>query len=123
MRIFKIKPFHRWARKHALNDDALIQAADEVMRGLVDASLGGHLYKKRIGTRGRGKRGSVRTLLTYRLGQRVVFLYAFEKNQRDNIDAAERKALQTLGRFILDLSDKEMAKRLDDGSLIEVEEV
>ncbi len=123
MRIFKIKHFHRWAKKHELGDESLTKSAHEVKEGLVDANLGGNLYKKRIGTRGRGKRGSVRTLLAYHSKERIVFLFAFEKSQRENIEDTEKVALRKLGNFVLNLSEKELAKRLSDGSLIEVVEV
>ncbi|MCY0854804.1 type II toxin-antitoxin system RelE/ParE family toxin [Cupriavidus sp. D39] len=40
--------------------------------------------------------GGARTLLAFRLGGRAVFLYGYAKNERDNIDAQELKALKRL---------------------------
>ncbi len=56
MRVFKTKWFMRWAYKEGLADVALWNAVDEMNRGLVDANLGGCVYKKRVGTSGRGKK-------------------------------------------------------------------
>jgi len=41
-----------------LKDEVLLAAVDEIGQDLIDADLGGHVVKKRIGTRGRGKRAS-----------------------------------------------------------------
>ena len=63
MRIFKTKVFARWASKEKLSDKCLCQAVNEMEQGLIDANLGGHVYKKRIALEGRSKRSSVRTIL------------------------------------------------------------
>ena len=66
MRIFKTKWVHRWAAKEGLNDASLRAAVDEMRRGLVDANLGRYVFKKRVALPGRGKSGSVRTLLAFK---------------------------------------------------------
>ena len=48
MRIFTIKPFRKWAQNNDLTDDLLRDAVNEVEKGIVDANLGGNLYKKRM---------------------------------------------------------------------------
>ena len=48
--------------------------AAELESGLVDADLGGHVYKKRVSLSGRGKRGGARTLIALRLGEKAFFL-------------------------------------------------
>lgn len=50
-------------QKTELDDRILLDAVDEMERGLIDADLGGGVYKKRIALPGRGKRGSTRTLI------------------------------------------------------------
>jgi len=45
MRFFKTKLFGRWAEKEGLEDEALRTAVAELESGLVDADLGGHVYK------------------------------------------------------------------------------
>ncbi len=120
MRIFAIKRFHSWARSHELTDALLRHAVEEIEQGLVDANLGGNLYKKRIATRGRGKSGSVRTLVVYSSKNRTFFLYAFEKNQRDNITRKEKAALQELGKFYLKLSDAKIVGLIKTEAIIEI---
>ena len=44
-RSFKVKTFERWMRKAGLTDAMLRVAVEEMSRGLIDASLGGHLVK------------------------------------------------------------------------------
>lgn len=120
MRIFKNKTFTRWAAKEGLNDEALIQAVDEIEQGLVDANLGGHVYKKRVALPGRGKSAGVRTVLAYQTGEKVFFIYGFAKNTRANIDANELKALKMLAKVLLAYSDQELDQAVAKDVLSEV---
>ncbi|KZN12452.1 type II toxin-antitoxin system RelE/ParE family toxin [Marinomonas sp. TW1] len=120
MRIFKNKAFHRWAIKEGLADSALRTAVDEIEKGLVDADLGGHVFKKRVALGGRGKSAGARTLLAYTLGQRAFFMYGFAKNSRANIDADELRALRRLAKELLEYSDIELIIAIEHGVLIEV---
>ena len=43
----------------------LLKAAKEIDQGLVDASLGGNLVKKRVARKGEGKRGGFRTIVVF----------------------------------------------------------
>lgn len=47
-RVFKTRFFFRWMRKTDLNDPALCTAIAEMEQGLVDADLGGSVFKKRV---------------------------------------------------------------------------
>jgi hypothetical protein len=89
--------FSRSARKLGLGDGQLLAAVREIEAGLVDARLGGFLLKKRSGVAGRGKSGGLRTILAHRQADRLVFLYVFGKNDRDNITEREQQALSELG--------------------------
>jgi hypothetical protein len=51
MEIFKRKDFARWQVGQRLTDSMLCKAVEEMRRGLVDASLGGELFKQRIAGR------------------------------------------------------------------------
>ena len=62
-RVFKTRHFSRWVRKTELTDRALCDAIVEMEKGLLDADLGGDVVKKRVPLPGRGKSGSVRTLI------------------------------------------------------------
>jgi hypothetical protein len=54
MRVFKIKWFNQWAIKAGITDDSLRQALSEIETGLIDANLGGDVYKQRVRFQGRG---------------------------------------------------------------------
>ena len=94
MQAFKIKAFAKWARSEGLSDDALASAVAEMEMGLIDAKLGGQVVKKRVALPGRGKRGSTRTLVAFRQGNKAFFIYGFAKNERANIGDKELRALK-----------------------------
>jgi len=120
MRVYKTRGFQRWLNKQVLTDEILLEAVFEIDQGLVDANLGGSLYKKRVALPGRGKRGSVRTLLAVKHGNKAIYLYGFEKNQRDNLTVNEEKAYKLIAKTILGYTDDELEERLNDKSLIEI---
>ena len=93
MRAMKTKAFARWADDEGLGDEALALAVAEMNRGLIDARLGGHVFKKRIALPGRGKRGSTRTLVAFRQGDKAIFVYGFAKSERANISSKDLRAL------------------------------
>ena len=78
------------------------------------------MVKKRIGTRGRGKRGSVRTLLAFQLDDKAFFIYGFSKNERENVNQKELKALELLARELLGYTNAALEKALKTGVLIKV---
>lgn len=120
MRVFKNKAFSKWATKEGLSDGALLVAVEEIVRGLVDADLGGHVFKKRVAVGGRGKSGGVRTLLAYRAGDKTFFIYGFAKSVRANISDKELKALKLYADILLSYSKAELNKAVKSGILIEV---
>ena len=48
MRVFKTKPFIRFAVREDLEDDALCEAVQRADKGLIDANLGGGVIKQRL---------------------------------------------------------------------------
>lgn len=120
VRIFKRKDFARWQATEQLPDAALCRAVREMENGLIDADLGGLLYKKRIARPGAGKRGGYRTLLASRMSEHYVFLHGFAKNAQANITQDEKQALQFAGREFLNLSPDSLLKALQAGVLLEV---
>ena len=92
-------------------------------RGLVDADLGGGVFKKRIALPGRGKSGSARTLVaTNRSGGRWFFIFGFEKNERSTVSAKELEGLQAIAADLLRLTAAEVELLIRNASLIEVED-
>lgn len=120
MDILKRKDFARWQAGEKLSDAALCKAVKEMEDGLIDADLGGLLYKKRLARPGSDKSGGYRTLLSAKLGQRYVFLLGFSKSDKTNITHDEKKALQFAGKVFLELSGQGLSKALKSGVLLEV---
>ena len=52
---------------------------------------------------------------------RAIFLFAFAKNERENIDKAELMTLREIVVSFLNADDKTIAQALKDGTLIEVQ--
>ena len=99
---------------------ALCAAVAEIEAGLIDARLGGSLLKKRIAKGNRGKSGGFRTIVAYRQHDRLVFLYVFGKNERDNITEQERVALSEIGDEYMRLSPQKLDQLVAKGTLMEV---
>lgn len=119
-RIWKTRTFQRWLRKTLLTDASLLKAVEEMERGLVDADLGGSVYKKRVALPGRGKSGSVRTLVATNKDDRWFFLFGFEKNERENITQPELAYLRSAAQVFLAFSDAEIAVAVRNGDFLEV---
>ena len=121
MRIFKTKGFSRWAKDEGILDEALQVAVMEIAEGKVEASLGGHVYKKRLAKSGRGKSGGWRTLLAFRIEDKAFFVYGFAKSSRANIGTRELKVLKLLAKELLGYSDEQIAQAITATELSEVE--
>ena len=119
-RVLKRKDFARWQASEKLPDAALCKAVQEMESGLIDADLGGFLYKKRVARPGSGKSGGYRTLLAARIGSRYVFLHGFPKSATANITREEKRALQFAGKVFLELPVGNLSKALQSGVLLEV---
>lgn len=121
MRILKTRIFDRWANNEGLTDQVLAGAVvDEMEQGLVDAKLGGHVYKKRVALPGQGKRGGSRTLLAYQSKDKAIFIFGFAKNERANINAKELKSLKLLANELLGYSNKRLEQAIKVNELIEI---
>jgi len=121
VRVFKIRTFARFQRQERLSDDALADAVRRLETGLIDADLGGGLFKQRVARRGQGKSGGYRTILAYRQGNLAIFLFGFAKNERDNIDDSDLADWRNVGRVWLRLDDADLSGAEATGKLIEVD--
>jgi hypothetical protein len=122
MSIFKTMDFAEWARDEGLTDEALHTAVQEMEQGLINANLGGNVYKKRVAIRGRGKSGGLRTIVAFKKEDKAFFIYGFAKNKRDNIKDTELKALKLLAKELFGYTDQALEKAIEAGQLIEVQE-
>ena len=106
--------------RNGLSDPDLCRAVEEMSRGLIDADLGGNLFKKRVALAGRGKRGGARVIVATRFAGRLFFLFGFEKSERSNISQAELRLFQEVARDLLGLTDTALDTALRCGELTEV---
>ena len=106
--MFKTRTFARWSRKAQVSDQALRKAIIEMVAGLIDADLGGSVYKKRVPLLGRGKSGGARVLVATKHADRWFLLYGFGKNERANIDDRELVALQKLASALLSMTSVQL---------------
>ncbi|HMK21403.1 MAG TPA: type II toxin-antitoxin system RelE/ParE family toxin [Terriglobales bacterium] len=119
-RVFKTRTFKRWSRKANIGDDVLCAAVKEMVLGLIDADLGGRVFKKRVPVPGRGKRGGARTIVGSNLQDRWFFLFGFEKKDRETIDDRELAALQSIAAALLGIESKLLERAVLEGELEEI---
>ena len=120
MRVFKTKPFARFASREGVTDEELCEAVYQAERGLIDADLGGGVIKQRLAREGQGKSGGFRSILLFRRGSKAFFVYGFAKSDRDNIRRDELKAFRKLADEMLTLDDKALAAAMRNGTIMEV---
>jgi len=92
----------------------------EIAAGLVDASLGGNIYKKRVPMPGRGKSGGARVLVATKLAERWFFLFGFAKNERGTIDERELATLQISAEVLLEMDRRSLERAIQAGELTEI---
>lgn len=119
MRIYKSREFARFARKSNIPDSDLCRAVDEILRGTVDAELGGGVFKQRVRRKGQGKSGSFRTIILLRIREVAIFVYGFSKSERANISAEELLAYRKIAKGLL-LCREAQQTAVAEGKLIEV---
>ena len=110
--MFKTKTFRRWGRKAGIGDEVLCAAVEEMIQGLIDADLGGRVFKKRVPVR-------ARTIVGSNLQDRWFFLYGFEKKDRETIDTRELAALQTIAAALPAMEPRLLEKAVAERELEE----
>ncbi len=120
MRVFKTRPFVRFAEREDISDKALCEAVGRAEAGHADADLGGGVIKQRIARPGQGKSGGFRSIVLFRRGTKAFFVYGFAKSDRDNIRIDELKAFRKLAEQMLGLSDDAIAAAIRNGTITEI---
>ena len=115
-----LRAFRRWAIRVAVSRAELQDAAARLERGLIDANLRGNLYKQRIALPGRGRSGGARAIIATRFAGIVVFLYGFEKNERESVTEREIELYRGIARELLAMNENQTACALAEGVLWEV---
>ena len=121
MRVFKTKPFARFASREGVADEELCEAARRAEDGLIDADLGGGVIKQRLAREGEGKSGGFRSIVLFRRGSKAFFVYGFAKSDRNNIRRDELKAFRKLAGEMLALDDKALQAAMKNGTITEIE--
>ena len=121
MQIFKTKWFSRFVQDEEITDASLREAIRRTESGLLDADLGGGLIKVRVARKGQGRSGGYRMIVAYRAQGRAIFLYAFAKNERENISTHELKELRKIGLNWLSANSQALTKAIEEGKLQEIE--
>ena len=117
-RVFKTRHFDRVMK--SIEDRTLCAAVEEMIHGLTDADLGGHILKKRVALSGKGKRGGARTLVATRKADRWFFVFGFAKNEKANISSKELAALQKYGADLWNLTEAQLDRAIVEGALVEI---
>ncbi len=120
MRVLYNKAFAKFVKDSGISEADLCEAAEEIENGLIDARLGGFLLKKRIAKGNKGKSGGYRTIVAHRQGNRLFYLYGFDKGDKDNITKKEKDALHEFGDLYMSFSDSKIDKLVKDTLLTEV---
>ena len=122
MAIYKLKAFARYARSEGISDEILSDAIGRAERGLVDADLGGGLFKQRVARKGQGRSGGYRVMIALRVGDLAVFLFGFAKSAQDNLDDRQLTALRRIAASWLSADAARLKAAIEAGELVEVVE-
>jgi len=121
VRVFKGSRFSKFAVKEGITDNELKNIVYTVLEtGKADADLGGGVYKLRIARPGKGKSGGFRVIVFFKSGERTFFHYIFAKSVRGNISRKELKWFKELACDALSMTDDQINKRLQAGTLHEI---
>lgn len=118
--ILKTRSFSKLANKAGLVDSALKRAVEEMEQGLIDANLGGNVYKKRVPLGNKGKRGGSRTIIATNMSDRWFFVYCFLKKDIDNISKDDELELKELAKLLLGIDEQSLHKLVEDGNMEEI---
>ena len=102
------KWFKKWAKKAKLSNHHLIEAIDNLEKGLSIANLGGTLFKIRVKRAGQGKSSGFRTIIAYKKDDKAIFIYGFGKNEKSNIDKTELHYFKKLSADLLGIDARQI---------------
>jgi hypothetical protein len=122
IRIYVNRWFAKFAAKEKIGDATLADAVHRAEAGLIDADLGGGLVKQRIARRGEGKSGGYCSILIFRSGEQALFVYAFGKSAKANLNRAELKVYRKVAGIMLELSEDQIETEVGAGRLVEVKD-
>ena len=122
MRIFKNQWISKYAHKQHIADEDLIAAVYRAEQGLIDADLGGGVIKQRIARKGQGKSGGYRSIILLKKNDKAFFVYAFGKNERENITEEELRYFRNLAEDLFHLDTEKLDVLLQTGKIQELKQ-
>lgn len=120
---YKTKWFNKWINKVGVSNNQLVDAISDLKSGLSVSSLGGNLFKVRVKKLGTGKSSGFRTIVVYKEGDKVIFLYGFKKNEKQNISQKELKYFKILAKDLLELTSLQIEQSIEQNILFKLEEL
>lgn len=121
-KIYKNAWFSRFCRREHITGDVLKDAIERLENGLIDANLGGCVYKQRISRSKGGKSGGYRAIVLMKKGDKAFFVYGFAKKDKENIGKEELREFRLLAQELLALSSEQLNMLVENGALTEVTE-
>ena len=117
------KPVKKWLEKEKeVQEEDLIIASNEVIKGVFEANLGGNLYKKRISNNSnQGKSGGSRLIVGYKQGDNFYVLFVFNKNESDNITAKEKQIFKGMAKQYLKWNNSQLDIAIKAKVLFEID--
>lgn len=119
-RVFKNAWFGRFAAKHEIPDQVLLEAVRRAENGLIDADLGNGLIKQRMARSGAGKSKGFRSIVVFRNSERAFFIYGFAKNETGNLKPNELTQYRKAAKLLLALTEVELNALLANGTFEEI---
>jgi hypothetical protein len=114
---YKTKAFERLVRKEDIEEESFHRTIIEILSSN-HGSLGHKLYKKRIGSRFGGKRGSYRAIVYYKMDTRIIFLHLYAKNENSDLNPSEMKGFIMISRDLDRLTENDIKRLVEQHELV-----
>lgn len=106
----KTKWFNKWAKKNNVTDCSLLKTIENISNTLGTVELGEGLYKVRMPRSGQGKSSGYRTIVVFKEADIAIFIYAFSKNEKDNLNKEELKYFKKFAKDLLNINRREFIR-------------
>ena len=122
MKYLKNKFFQRELKDFGLDDEDIKVVLDDIFKGRA-IPLGFKMYKIRGAKKGHGKSGGFRNIFFWKKDELIVFCLLLAKNERDNFNSDEEKALRMWSKEYSELTGDEINKSIEKKNFWEIEYV
>jgi hypothetical protein len=122
MKYLKNKCFQRDLKNYDLDDEDVKIVLEDIFKGRA-APLGFKMYKIRGAKEGKGKSGGFRNIFFWNKDELIVFCLLLAKNERDNFNSDEEKALRLWSKEYSELTEEEINNSIEKKNFWEIEYV